>query len=327
MTAELLISSKSSGKVWEISRSTQRITYTTNRTGSPGTLKFTLIKSGDLSFFEGDPVRFSIDGQLIFYGWVFTKSKDRWGVISVTAYDRLRYFKATAFYNFAAQKAGDIVRQIAADLQVDVGDVADTGYAIPSLVEEEQSCLDIVGEAVQQTLLNTGKIFVFFDNGTGVCLKEAKDMKSDIMIGEGAGLLDYTYTTDIDRQTYNYVKIARLNEETGIYEVHAARDSAAEARWGRLQLFQTVDGDANDAQMKAQAEATLRYCSRRFQTLRVSALGVPGLRAGQLVWMRVPGLGDIDLDQYVLLDKVAHTWESGLHTMEFEALIGWEGTK
>ena len=67
MTAELLISSKSSGKVWEISRSTQRITYTTNRTGSPGTLKFTLIKSGDLSFFEGDPVRFSIDGQLIFY--------------------------------------------------------------------------------------------------------------------------------------------------------------------------------------------------------------------------------------------------------------------
>ena len=327
MALSLLITNRKRRVSFEVASCVTATSWETNRTGTPGALKFTILKSGGLDFTEGDTVTLREDGALQFFGWVFTKSKDRWGVISVTAYDRLRYFKATAFYNFAAQKAGDIVRQIAADLQVDVGDVADTGYAIPSLVEEEQSCLDIVGEAVQQTLLNTGKIFVFFDNSTGVCLKEAKDMKSDIMIGEGAGLLDYTYTTDIDRQTYNYVKIARLNEETGIYEVHAARDSAAEARWGRLQLFQTVDGDANDAQMKAQAEATLRYCSRRFQTLRVSALGVPGLRAGQLVWMRVPGLGDIDLDQYVLLDKVAHTWESGLHTMEFEALIGWEGTK
>ena len=31
-------------------------------------------------------------------------------------------------------------------------------------------------------------------------------------------------------------------------------------------------------------------------------------------------LGDIDLDQLVLLEKVTHTWENSVHTMEFETM-------
>jgi len=56
------------------------------------------------------------------------------------------------------------------------------------------------------------------------------------------------------------------------------------------------------------------------RTLKVSSLGVPGLRAGQMVYMHVPGLGDINLDRYVLLEKVTHTWENDEHTMEFETM-------
>lgn len=321
MTTELLISSKSSGKVWELSRSTRSITYTTNRTGSPGTLRFSLIKSGDLSFFEGDTVRFSVDGRLIFYGWVFIKGKDRWGVIDVTCYDRLRYLKANASYAFYGQTAGGIITQIAEDLQLETGTLADTGYALPSCIQRDKACLDIIGGAVQQTLLNTGRIFVFFDDGQGLALREAGDMIQDVVIGEKSLLTDYTYKTDIDQQTYNSVKLARPNEEAGRWETFIAQDSNTIAQWGLLQLYQTVDGDANDAQVKAQADASLAYYNRRMRTLKVSALGVPGLRAGQMVLTRIPGLGDIDLDQYVLLEKVTHTFESGVHTMEFETLI------
>ena len=39
-----------------------------------------------------------------------------------------------------------------------------------------------------------------------------------------------------------------------------------------------------------------------------------------MVYMRVPGLGDINLDQYVLLEKVEHTWENSVHTMEVETM-------
>ena len=193
MTVQLLIANKRSGMVWDVSDCAQSITYTTNRTGSPGTLKFTVIKSGDLDYLEGDVVRFSVDGTLGFYGWGFTKSKNRWGEIETTCYDRLRYFKQNASYAFYAQKAGDIIRQIAADLQIDVGTLDDTGYAIPSLIEEDQSCLDIVESALQQTLLNTSRVYVFFDDGNGVCLRESGNMISPVVIGDRSLMTDYTY--------------------------------------------------------------------------------------------------------------------------------------
>lgn len=320
MTTELLIQNKSTGKVWEISNSTETITWTTERTGTPGTLKFTVVKAGDLSFTEGDVVRFSMDGRLQFYGWVFTKSKDRWGVIDVTCYDRLRYLKANASYNFIAQTAGDMIRQIAGDLQVETGEIAETGYPIPYFYKEDASCLDIIGEAVQQTLLNTGEIYVFFDDGNGLALRRPEDMISSVIIGEGSYLRDYTYKTDIDEQTYNSVKLARPNEETGRADVVIAESSENIGQWGLLQLYQVVDGDMNEAQMKARAQASLQYYNRRMRTLKVSSLGVPGLRAGQMVLMKVPGLGDIDLDQYVLLESVTHTYENDVHTMEFETM-------
>ena len=320
MKCELLIANKRSGKIWDVVNCTQTASWTTNRTGSPGTFKFTLNKCADIAFLEGDVVRFSVDGQLQFYGWVFTKVKNRWDEIEVTCYDRLRYLKANASYAFYDYKVGDMIAQIAADFQLDVGAVADTGYAIPSFIKEDESVLDMIGEAVQQTLLNTGDIYVFFDDGNGLALQRPEDMISNVMIGERSLLTDYEYKTDIDEQTYNSVKLARPNEQTGRADVVIAEDSANIGQWGLLQLYQTVDGDVNDAQMLAQAQASLAYYNRRMRTVKVNSLGVPGLRAGQMVLMKVPGLGDINLDQYVLLEQVTHTWENDVHTMEFETM-------
>lgn len=320
MKCELLIANKRSRKVWDVVNCTQTASWTTDRTGSPGTFKFTLNKCADIAFLEGDVVRFSVDGQLQFYGWVFTKVKNRWDEIEVTCYDRLRYLKANASYAFYSQKAGDMLRQIAADFQLDVGAVADTGYAIPSFIKEDETVLDMIGEAVQQTLLNTGNIYVFFDDGNGLALQRPEDMISPVVIGERSLLTEYEYKTDIDEQTYNSVKLARPNEETGRWEVVIAEDSANIGQWGLLQLYQTVDEDVNDAQMRAQAQASLAYYNRRMRTVKVNSLGVPGLRAGQMVLMKVPGLGDINLDQYVLLEQVTHTWENDVHTMEFETM-------
>ena len=39
-----------------------------------------------------------------------------------------------------------------------------------------------------------------------------------------------------------------------------------------------------------------------------------------MVLMKVQGLGDINLDQYVLLEKVTHTFENDQHTMDFDTL-------
>ena len=74
----------------------------------------------------------------------------------------------------------------------------------------------------------------------------------------------------------------------------------------------------NDAQVESQARAMLRYHNRRFRTLKAQALGLLGLRAGQMLMMDVENLGDINLHRLVLLERVSHTFTNDLHTMEFD---------
>ena len=133
-------------------------------------------------------------------------------------------------------------------------------------------------------------------------------MVAEGVVGTGSLLTDYQYKTDIDQQTYNSIKLARPNEETGKAEVFQVMDSASIGRWGLLQLYQTVDGSLNDAQVKAQADVSLEYYNRQLRTLKIDSLGVP-LRAGQLILARIPDLGDIALDRYLLAEEVAHTYQ------------------
>ena len=234
---ELLITNARLNRAWDAASCTQSVSWETHRTGSPGTSKFTLIKAGDLNFLEGDTVRLSEDGELQFFGWVFTKSKNRWGEIEVTCYDRMRYLKANASYAFYDQTAGDILRQIAGDLQIDVGSVEDTGYRIPAVLEDDQGCLDILESALQQTLLNTGRIYNLYDDGKGLCLRDAEKMISGVVIGQSSYLTDYTYETDIDQQTYNSVHAERIlgnasYRKPGDFEIHADQSRGSELPGG-----------------------------------------------------------------------------------------------
>lgn len=313
-------------KIFECRDITQKVTLTSNRTGSPAVLKFDLIKAGDVSFQEGDPVRLSVDGTPVFYGYVFTKEKNRWGEIAVTCYDQIRYLKANQSYSFVGMTAGEIIRQIAKDFDLNVGDVEDTGYKIPSLICENKECLDSISRAVQLTTINTGKVYVFFDDNGMLSLREAGNMKSNVILGEKSLVTDYTYTTDIDKDTYNLIKLVRPNEKTGKGDVYQVEDGGNISKWGRLQYYDVVDEQLNPAQIEAQAKTMLKYYNRTLRTLSMDCLGVVGLRAGQMIFINIPALGDISLSKYVMLDRVEHTFENEAHTMQIETRALTDGT-
>ena len=63
-----------------------KLTFERKRT--PGKLTFTVVKDVALNFQEGDPVKLTVDGTPMFYGFVFTKSRDKGSTIDVTAYDQ-----------------------------------------------------------------------------------------------------------------------------------------------------------------------------------------------------------------------------------------------
>lgn len=312
---ELLISSKESGKVWDITNICPgTIEYGTERQGQPGTFSFAVIEMGDLDFEEGDVVRFSEDGTLVFYGYVFKRERDRWGVVSVTCYDRLRYLKANASYAFYNMSCGDIIKQIAEDLIIEVGEIEDTGYRIPSMIKTNQSCIDIINEAINLTLLNTGMLYTLYDNGAGLSLKSSKNWLSDTVLGSRSYITDYSYSTDIDNNVYNSVKLAQPNESTGRYETYVAEDSANIARWGKLQFYQQIDNNLNSAQIAEQAKSTLAYYNQVRRTLPITAIGFP-LRAGMMVRVIIE---EIHLAAWVLVESCTHSWQEGEHIMQLE---------
>ena len=319
MSYELIVGRKTPGDLLNLTNSVTTASWITQRTGNPGKLTFTYLRTPQSKIEEGDVVRFSADGELQFYGWVFSRGQDRWGPVDVVCYDRLRYLKANNSYTFYAQSAADIIKQICEDLQVDVGTLADTGYKLPSLVMQDKSCIDIINTAIQKTLLNTGTVFVFYDSGDGVALRSAADMKSEYIIGEKSLMTNYSYNTSIDSQTFNSIKLVRPNKETGKADVFIRKDSDTIARWGLLQLYQKVDEAATDAQVKEQAKVSLEYYNRVLQQLKFTSLGVNSLRAGQLLLVNINDLDGDPFRKYVMLEKVSHTWENDLHTMELEA--------
>ena len=59
---------------------------TLERKGTPGKLEFTVVKGPGLNFAEGDPVKLTVNGTAMFYGFVFKKKRDKGGTIDVVAY-------------------------------------------------------------------------------------------------------------------------------------------------------------------------------------------------------------------------------------------------
>ena len=65
----------------------EEIQWETERKGVQGKLSFKVIKDSVIDFTEGDAVMLTVDGNKIFYGFVFKKKRDKDGIITVSVYD------------------------------------------------------------------------------------------------------------------------------------------------------------------------------------------------------------------------------------------------
>ena len=128
------------------------IEWQLERQGSPGKLTFTVVKDETLNFAEGDPVRLTVDGTDVFYGFVFTKKRTKEQTIDVTAYDQLRYLKNKDTYVYENKTATEVIQMIAADFKLNTGTLEDTGYKIGSRTDDDTTLFDIIQNALDETL-------------------------------------------------------------------------------------------------------------------------------------------------------------------------------
>ena len=287
------------------------IQWTTERSGSPSTLKFTVVKDETIAFQEGDAVRLKVDGQEVFFGFVFTKKRNKNHHIEVTAYDQLRYLKNKDTYVYEGKTASQVIEMIANDFNLNLGKIESTGYVIPSRVEDNQSLFDIIQNALDLELQNKGELFCLYDKFGKLTLQNIGSMKLDLLIDVDAAE-DFDYTSSIDQQTYNKIKLTYDNDETGEREVYIAQDSANKNQWGVLQFFEKLQKGENG---KAKADALLNLYNKKTRNLKVNdAFGDVRCRAGTLVPVQLY-LGDISVSNYLLVEKATHTFNNNQHLM------------
>lgn len=292
------------------------ITWSTERTGCPGELQFKVVKDKTLKITEGDAVRLKVNGRKIFYGFIFKMQRDKEQIITVTAYDQLRYLKNKDTYVYENITAGDLIKMIASDFKLKTGSIENTKYKIPSRVESNTTLFDMIGNALDLTLQNKKKMYVMYDNFGKITLKKLGDMKVGnnnkyLLIDEETGE-NFDYTSSIDDNTYNKIKLTYDNDKTGKREVYIAQDSKNMNSWGVLQYYDTLQEGENG---KAKADALLSLYNQKTRNLSIkNVCGDTRVRAGSLVIVQL-NIGDMKINNWMLVEKCKHEFKESQHLM------------
>lgn len=298
------------------------VQWETERKGSPGKLTFTIVDDGKVKFDYGSVVQFKFNQKKVFYGYLFKINPTKDGLVQMTAYDQLRYFKNKHTYVYKNKRLDQLVKMIATDFKLNVGTLANTKYAM-SRVEDNQTLLDIVQNSADDTVLNTGNLFVLYDDFGKLTLKNVADMKLTHLIDEETAQ-DYDYTGSIDDETYNkimvyYDKEVKHGNDTEVTrEFYIAQNGTNQNKWGVLQKTEKA---TNKKTAKSQAKSMLNMYNSPTRTLKITeAYGNVKVRGGVYIPVMLD-LYDTKISNYMMVEKAVHTFNESEHTMDL-TLIG-----
>lgn len=288
------------------------VVWDTERSGSPGKVTFNVL--GDTPITEGDIVSITYGDVKVFIGYIFERSIDKSGVVSVTAYDQLQYWNNTDTYVFENIKASDVIKRIANDYSMTVGTIEDTGIVIPSIVEDNQSLTDIVHNALDKTVAAGTKVFVFYDDYGKLTLKSLDSMRVDLLLCEDT-VGDYEYTASIEDEVYNQIVLYHDDDETKKRQYFTASDKNSINQWGLLRKTESIDATEGAQNL---ANLYLAMYNKKVRKLSIKdAFGRPDVRAGTLVPV-IMKVGEVNLKNYMLVEKASHTWSNGKYFMNLD---------
>lgn len=316
------------------------ITLTRVRKGAPSVLEFKVMKDDGMGklggFAVGDEVIYQVGKDKTFYGFVFKKTRTKEGVITVTAYDQIRYLKNKYSFVYTNKTASDVIKDIATvyGLRYTADSIADTEFVIAKRSEDNVTMLNAIQNALDITMMSQEvdkrKLFVLYDDFATLTLKNIEDMFTDYAITANTAQ-DFTYSTSIDGSTYNSIELYRdnrnnIDQQSNNTDGVSARqifprveDTNNIARWGLLRLSEKINEAVQNPQ--AYAENLLDLFNKEQRSLEITkAYGDLSVRGGSGIIVCLD-LGDMILRTRMIVDKVVHHFNQSEHWMDL-TLIG-----
>lgn len=287
-----------------------------SRDGSPGKMTCNIVKDKDLDYQEGNPIAFYVDGEVFFYGYVFSKSRTGEQIITTTCYDQLRYFKNKSTYQYKDWAYSTLLQNICTDRGLATGEIENTGFVIPARMEVDKEFWEMLRFASDITTANTGKLYTLFDKGGKICLKSPENMKTKDVIDYDC-TEDFNYDTSINSNTYNRVHLKLLDDENKEIKSATAEDEESISKWGLLSYSDMTNNE--EVNIEAKAKELLAILNRKNRRLRLKDIvGRTDVRAGSLVPVQMMGIGDIDINSMMLVQNVVHKFNEEHHFMDLE---------
>lgn len=326
MKLKVYIYDNRNGITFDVSNVVSDTTITTYLEDNPGKLEFTILSARSLTFYEGATVSVILDGYNMFKGFVFKKSRDQdVKKIKVTCYDQLRYLKNKDSRVFENVTSNQIFEQLCKDFVLKYKTVDKSSYICAPRSEDATSLYDMIKNALDDTLINTGNWYFIRDNfGTLEHLNIMSCIRPEVL-GDKSFVTGFEYETSIDDEVYNQIKLYRDNETTGKREVFIVNDTVNGGekikRWGILQLYEKVDEKYNLAQIESRALRMLKYYGETKRNLSLNCLGIKEFFAGCIFKCKIADLGDLSLNSYLIVTECTHKISNEQHTMDIKTEV------
>lgn len=295
------------GNVYDIPHSA--ITWKTKRKGSASSVDFEFV--GDIKISEGNVILMTIDEEKVFYGYVFSVERDG-EKQNITAYDSIRYLLFSDTKIYTSKTASQIIQDIATEREIAIGTIADTKFVINAMNEDNQTLLDIIYSALNETFSSTGDLFILYDDAGYLTLKHMTDTLVPIQLDGEGGMYKYSYKSDIDSDTFNQIKISKDNKEKGTREATIIKNTDTISKWGMLQYYEKADENMNDAQIEKKATTLLSLKNRPKRSFQIESIGDLRCRAGFSVKIHIPNEG---ISSFFLIEEATHKIIDEDHTM------------
>ncbi len=285
------------------------------RQQAPTALSFTCLLDSELKHERGNAVSFRYKGENIFYGYIFSITQTNSSTVNILCYDQLRYFKNKTAYSYSNKKYSDLLKEVSGFYTLKLGEIEDTSHLIGRRLEQ-CSIFEMLSNASDETFSKTGKLFILYDDYGKICLKDMFNMVVPILLSEDT-VGSFSYTSDIDSNTYTKISLSRNNHDTGYRELFLQHNEEAQKKWGVLELNETAN-ELSDLEIKNMLDTLINTYGKETSSLTINkCLGDIRVRGGVLV---VVELNLENKKERVLMrvEKAEHVFKQGIHYMNLQ---------
>lgn len=351
-------SAEFTGATYDVTEITQSVKLVERRDGEATTCTIELVLDpvNSAPFPIGSLVVFKIDNVNQFLGFIFDITRNRWGVTKLTCYDCLRYLKNVIYVFKDIDTPGKEIVETAikeVGLKPDIKIEADYRWPRMPFIQYQKTAIDMINWVLSRSIAS-GLIkdaYCFRANydmpGKTVQLMYCKENIKDYVIGIDSLLTDFEIQCNIDQETFNRVQII-FDDGTnmGIMQSVAVTGIKSATEWGLLTYVKQQEANyyATLAQegwkggpkkptrqdvftfIKEWATNMLEYYNRPYYNLVMKCIGIPGLRAGDMVQIDIPGIGigkvEGEWSNMGIVETISHNYEESFHTMDVVMRIG-----